>query len=352
MDLEEIQEKLRADEKSAVTAQKRASGMSLRDRWRRAMFFQKVDRLPNFEFGYWAETLSAWHKQGLPPEVKDEASAYAYFGIENWGGVPVDVMGLRPPFNHEIIEETSDYITYRDSGSGCLAQINKHGHKSIPHYIDFLLKDRRSWEEHYKPRLQYTAERLPANIAERAAELSQRTVPVCIGIGSMVGIPRNWIGFENIALMVHDDPELLEDIVETLCNLVCQTLAQALPYLEVDFGAGWEDICFNSGPIVGYDFMRRVVMPRYQRITALLRKHGCHIAWTDCDGNIMPILDVFWEGGINCCFPVEVNAGSDPVEIRRRYPEMRLQGGFCKMRLTAGKEAIRMELMRLLPLVK
>ena len=32
----------------------------------------------------------------------------------------------------------------------------------------------------------------------------------------MIGMPRNWIGFENIALMVYDDPELLEDILETL----------------------------------------------------------------------------------------------------------------------------------------
>lgn len=93
-------------------------------------------------------------------------------------------------------------------------------------------------------------------------------------------------------------------------------------------------------------------MPRYQRITRLLRKHGCHIAMTDCDGNILPILDVFMDGGLNCQFPVEVNGGSDPLLIRQRYPDARLQGGFCKMRLAEGKKAIEAEMKRLLPLVK
>ncbi|MCX7825351.1 MAG: HD domain-containing protein, partial [Verrucomicrobiae bacterium] len=41
------------------------------------------------------------------------ATAYAYFGIENWGWVPVDVMGLRPGFQHEVLEETeANRLTY------------------------------------------------------------------------------------------------------------------------------------------------------------------------------------------------------------------------------------------------
>ena len=72
--------------------------MNLRERWRRTMFFQRVDRIPNFEFGYWDETLWEWHKQGLPSQITDEASAYQYFGIESAQSTGVDMMGLRPGF--------------------------------------------------------------------------------------------------------------------------------------------------------------------------------------------------------------------------------------------------------------
>ncbi len=352
MDAEEILEQVEAgvDAKSLKTAQSTTGGLTLRERWRRTMFYQKVDVLPNFEFGYWAETLSEWHKQGLPPDIKDEPSAYQYFGIENWKTAPVNVMGMRPAFDYKVIEESADYITYR-AGDGSVQQINKVGHKSIPRHLEFPVKDRQTWED-LKWRLKASPERVPANWSELAEKYNQRDYPLAVPIGSMIGVPRNWLGFENVAMMVHDDPELLEEIVETLCCLVCDTLERVLVDVEFDFGAGWEDICFNSGPIVGVAFMRDVVRPRYARITALLRKHGCHVAFTDCDGNILPVLDSFVNGGINCMFPVEVNGGSDPVLMRKKYPDLLMQGGFCKMKLTAGKPAIKAEMERLQPLVK
>ncbi len=352
MDFEDIQADI-ARETAAVPALKaRASsnGPTLRERWRRTMFFQQVDRIPNLEFGYWAETLKVWHGQGLPPEVDDEHGAYEYFGIEDTRTAPVDVMGLRPGFDYEVFAEDDDYITYRNP-EGATERINKHGDKSIPQHLDFHLKDRATWEE-FKWRLKAGPERVPANWSELARAYNRRDYPLATRIGSMIGVPRNWIGFEGIAMMVYDDPELLEEIVETLCVLVCDTLQRVLPDVEFDFAAGWEDICFNSGPIVGVAFMRDVVAPRYKRITDLLHKHGCHVAWTDTDGNILSVVDSFLAGGINCMFPVEVHAGSDPLELRRRWPGLLMQGGVCKMRIAEGPAAIRAELERLRPLVR
>lgn len=354
MDADEIQQLTEAAAATAVAptpATPRQGGMTLRERWRRTMFFQNVDVLPNMEFGYWAETLAGWRDQGMPDHVVDEASAYRYFGIENWKTCyAIDVMGLRPGFGHQILEDNGEHVTYR-ADDGSVQRINKHGHKSIPQHLSFPISDRATWED-FAWRLRPGSERLAGNWPQIAAGYRDRDYPLAVNIGSLIGVPRNWIGFEGIAVMVKEDPELLEEIVETLCQLICDSLQRVVRDVEFDFGSGWEDICFNSGPIVGPRFMYDVVRPRYQRITRLLARHGCHLAWTDCDGNILPILDTLHEGGINICFPVEVHGGSDPFAIRRRYADQRLQGGFCKMRLTEGRQAIRAEVEHLAPLVR
>jgi len=128
MEAEEIQAQVDAGiDASTLPVGSRSSGATLRERWRRTMFFQKVDSIPNFEFGYWESTLPRWHEQGLPPEINNETRAYEYFGIENWQTAWINVMGLLPAFERKVIEETEDRLIYRD-GNGCTAEmIESHG---------------------------------------------------------------------------------------------------------------------------------------------------------------------------------------------------------------------------------
>ena len=332
----------------------RPAGLSrstLRERWRAQMHFERPDRIPNFEFGYWDETLTEWHKQGLPEDITTEAAAYAYFGIENWRGAPISV-GLHPGFPQQVLEETDDYVIATD-GEGATYQQNKSRMRTIPNYIEFGLKTRADWER-YRDRLDPAdPSRYPANWLERVEQYRTRDYPLAVPIGSLIGKPRNWIGFENLAYMVYDDPALVEEIIETVTVCVERTLERALSEVQFDFGAGWEDICFRSGPLLSPAMFDRWIVPRYRRITGLLHQHGVDIAWTDCDGNIMPILPQFLAGGINCMFPVEVAAGSDPVEIRRLYGrKVLLHGGVNKRALAKGFREIDEELARLLPLVE
>ena len=76
-----------------------------------------------------------------------------------------------------------------------------------------------------------------------------RDYPLCIHIGSLIGRPRNWAGFENIGVLAYDDPALFEEIIETICVCGCAMIERALKDVTPDFGAGWEDICFKNGPI-------------------------------------------------------------------------------------------------------
>jgi uroporphyrinogen decarboxylase len=326
-------------------------GENLRERFRKTMHYETPDRLPNFEFGYWAETLPAWHEQGLPREIDKEGKAYEYFGIESMAGLPmrVGLKGDRLP--EETLEETDDYRIYRD-GIGVVLKQPKDGHSTIPQHISFPLKDAESWTW-FRDRLG-PEDRVPEDMAERAKKLNAAEVPIVAYFGSLMGWIRNWMGFEEFAMATIERPEFLEEMMEFLTRTAVTVLGEvAAAGLRPDAASGWEDICFNSGPICGVRFFEEVAVPRYARIAEVLHKMGCDIMYTDCDGDISDLVPGYLEAGVNCMFPVEVNGGSDPVRLREKHGrDLRFMGGVDKMKLAAGPKAIEEELMRLLPVVE
>lgn len=348
MDYDEIGVMLgQAPALSATIAQR---GPTLRERFRQTMAFEPVDVIPNYEFGYWARTLSVWHGQGLPESVFDEASAYDYFGIEPWPVLNVTSNPL-PLYERVVLEETDEYETYRDE-LGWVARVNKRGDKSIPHYLEFPVKDRRTWEP-YRAALDPDDFRRWEDFETSLNLLAETSAPIGVYGGSMIGVARNLIGFERIATLAYEDPDFLSDVVDTFGEATVAVLRRVLARARVDFCMGWEDICFNMGPIVPPDFFRRVVGPWYRRISDLLIEHGCHVYTTDTDGNILPIVDTFLDNGLNTMFPIEVHAGSDPCRLRDIYGQrIRLWGGFCKRKLAHSREAIDTELERIRPYVE
>jgi uroporphyrinogen decarboxylase len=94
-------------------------------------------------------------------------------------------------------------------------------------------------------------------------------------------------------------------------------------------------------------------MPRYKRISKKLHAKGIDIWWVDCDGDVRSILPYFLEGGINTLFPYEVNSCAHPKELLDEYgKDLRIMGGFDKMQLGKGPEAIKAYMETLAPLVE
>jgi uroporphyrinogen decarboxylase len=146
---------------------------------------------------------------------------------------------------------------------------------------------------------------------------------------------------------------MVEDMVETCCLLVEDSLEQLLGKVDFDFASGWEDICYKAGPLVSVDFFKNVVAPRYTRISKRLHAHGIDLWWIDCDGDVRPILPYFLENGVNCLFPFEVNGCAHPGELFKEFgKELRIMGGVDKIQMGHGKEAIRKYMDTLVPWVE
>lgn len=330
--------------------------MTERERFLNTMNYKPVDRCPIWDFGFWEETLPAWREQGMPEGVSSDD----FFGMDTqWKGLG-GKLDLLPAFEWKVLEDRGDteVVQQRD---GVIA-LQKKRMKTIPHFIDWTLKDRKSWQEQFKPRLDpNTPDRIPADFADKckANADSVRTWPLSIGAGSLFGKLRDWMGFENIALLVYDDPDLLEEMIRTMGELSVTVLSKVLKIAKdngvtFDYASMWEDMCFNQGPIMGPKYVEKWMKPYYTKISQLLRSYGCNFIVLDCDGKIDELIPIWLESGVNVMFPLEIgNWDSDPVAYRKRFgKEMRIMGGFDKHILAKSKDAITKEVYRLAPLVE
>jgi uroporphyrinogen decarboxylase len=325
--------------------------MTDRDRFNAQMHYGTVDRCFNMEFGYWNENFQAWpifRENG----ITNNAQADVFFNFDR-----IAIEGghtwMHPPFERKVIEETKTTQVLVNE-NGLLAEVPKDGHDTIPHFIKASITTPDDWkrckEERF--RLDDPARRVDA-AAMKQRHPPDRDYPLGVNCGSMIGKIRDMLTFEGLAYACYDYPDMVEDMVETACRLVENMLDQVLPHVDFDYASGWEDICFKNGPIVSLDVFKQVIVPRYARIGKKLKSAGIDIWYTDCDGDVRPLLPGFLEAGINCLFPYEVNSCVHPKRLLDEYGrDLRILGGVDKMELRKGRAAIKAYLESLVPCVE
>jgi hypothetical protein len=325
--------------------------MTDRQRFNAQMHYAPIDRCFNMEFGYWDENFTEWDifvRDGI--RTNDEADAY--FNFDRIRVVSPNCW-MHPVFESRVISETATTRTLINS-EGLLGEVPKDGHDTIPHFIKASIVTPEDWKRVKEERFRRDDPARKIDVAAlQNAHPRDRDYPLGVDCGSMIGNVRNILTLEGLAYSVYDYPDMVEDMVETCCLLVEDFLDQVLGKIDFDHATGWEDIAFKNGPIVSVDFFRSVVMPRYKRIHRKLSAAGIDLWWTDCDGDVRPILPLFLEGGINCLFPFEVNSCTHPKELLDQYGrELRIMGGVDKIQLGKGPEAIRAYLDSLVPIVE
>lgn len=325
--------------------------MTDRERFNNQMHYRPVDRCFNMEFGYWKDNFEIW-EEFKKNNITNNPEADIFFNFDEIKEITGSVWMI-PPFEHgKVISETTDkkIIINKD---GVIAEIPKDGHATIPRYIKPSVVTPDDWKE-CKKRFSRKDPARKINIEKyKIMHPEDRTYPLGVHCGSMIGSIRDMLTFEGLAYAIYDYPDMLEDMVETACLLVEDFLDQVLPHFRFDFASGWEDICFKNGPIVSVNFFNKVIVPRYKRINKKLKEYNIDIWYIDCDGDVRPILKDFMEGGVNCLFPYEVNGCTHPANLLKEYgKELRIMGGVDKIKLIEGPPAIKKYLESLVPLVE
>lgn len=337
-----------------------AQELTPRERFRRVMHYQDVDYVSHLEFGYWTELKEHWMAEGhLPASLRSiggsipDRAVERFFGVEQFEGfnAPLGAMPLR---EHVVLEETESRITFRD-GLGVLSQRQTVGTETIPHFLEFPIRDRATWQAFRDEFLDpdHPCRLIPDDELRTREEMTRTsTNPVQTGFGSFIGRIRDWVGFENLAYLSVDDPGLVEEMVAHMASMALRLMPQVLERGQFDAASGWEDIAFNSGPLLSPTFFAERIMPHMKPVMDMIRQYGTDVIWTDCDGNILKLIPLWLSVGLNCMFPLEVNPGNDPVALKEEYGRsLLIRGGFNKFALHQGRKAILAELKRLEPTV-
>lgn len=324
--------------------------MTDRERFNNQMHYKPVDRCFNMEFGYWAENLTQW-PIFVENGIKSDADADVFFNFDRIGGVGGNVW-MHPGYPSEVVEEKENSRVLR-TGDGLLAEVPKDGHDTIPHYVGATVSTPEDWKQCKEERFRRDDPARKVDVeAMKQQHPPERDYALGVSAGSMIGRVRNMLMLEGLAYACYDYPEMVEDMVETCCVLVEDFLDQVLDQVDFDYAMGWEDICCKNGPLITMDFFTQVVMPRYKRLGAKIHGAGIDLWYTDCDGDVRPLLPGFMEAGINCLFPYEVNSCVHPAVLLEEYgTDLRIMGGVDKLELKKGPVAIKAYLESLAPLV-
>ena len=133
---------------------------------------------------------------------------------DTWRQLPV------PPFAAEIAAYIADLVVGRCSATAVSGMERRECScdSGVPQFLDYTLKDASGWDQ-YKERLQAAPRRLTADFDRSIAMGKAAGMALGTTVSALMGWIRNWMGVENMAYLIHDDPTVYADMVNTLADL-------------------------------------------------------------------------------------------------------------------------------------
>lgn len=314
-----------------------------RDRFVAVLNGETVDRAPFMDFMgncNWPSCLTRWKQEGLAQNATfdDVRKIVGFDGVRGYY-LPVKSF-IWPEYAPEDLGKDGNITRRRNRWGGI--EIHLDGSELMAVTVSGAIVDRDGWPAVKERLLAGTQGRLPTNWKDICREALASDEPIYAGdlpVGFFGG-PRELMGFERFAYMFYDDPELVNDILDTLCELWMRIYTRIQEHVALDYFFVWEDMCDKNGPLISPALFRKFLLPRYERFTAALREAGCKHITVDSDGDERPLVPLWIAGGVNVILPWESQFGLDIREVRKHFPTIGIIGGIDKHALAGGRGAI------------
>ncbi|MBN1420011.1 MAG: hypothetical protein JXP34_14625, partial [Planctomycetes bacterium] len=289
------------------------------ERFRAAMGFQPIDRLPMWEWAmWWDKTIDRWRGEGLPRELDTVFDIARHFGLD--------------PYQQFWFSTTEATI------------------EAVQHHVEGVVGDMDDYLR-VLPRLYPDHGPAIRTMAPWAARQREGEVVVWITLEGPFWFTRTLMGFDRMMYAYCDQPDLVhrirEDLLRFNLGLIDQIFATCVP----TFMTVAEDMSYNHGPMISPDIFETFIAPFYRTLLACVKERDV-LTIVDTDGDVTRMVPWLLGVGIDGVLPLERQAGVDAMRIRGAYPEIRMVGHFNKMVMHRGEAAMREEFERLLPLMR
>jgi len=161
---------------------------------------------------------------------------------------------------------------------------------------------------------------------------------------------RDWVGFEGLCMMFHDNPGLVHEMMDHVVELTMAVLDEPLRRVDVDYVYFNEDMAYKTASMISPALVKEFLWPRYRRLVRFFRERGVSLLIMDCDGYNGELIPLWLDVGINAVSPIEIAANNDPVAYRKKYGKrLLMMGGIDKRELRFDKARVRREVMSKVP---
>ena len=295
--------------------------MNIRERFHATMRADPAtDCCPVIEWAtWWDKTIEFWEGEGLPAGMNQQ-ELFRHFKLDRFYQIwfPSRTPDCPAPKSHGagIISNESDYMALR-------------------------------------PQL------LPKDAVERSLRRIEEAIPaaesgeaiIWYSLDGFFWFPRTLFGIEPHLYAFYDQPRLYHAICEDLLEWQLNVVEKLSRYVKADFMTFAEDMSYNNGPMLSEEAFETFMSPYYRQITPVIKNKGTRVI-VDSDGDITRCTPWFINCGVEGILPLEKQAGVDIGKLQRMHPEFLFIGGFDKMCLFRGKEAIDAEFQRILPMLR
>jgi len=339
--------------------------MTERERYIATLTFAQPNRVP-FEPGHGRRsTLQAWHQQGLPAEVTDY-NAY----LRQLLGIPPATRQERvapgvdfrmiPQFEEKVLERRPGTLVVQDWKGNICEISDEFDVTDLRTAVDFVtrswikcpVESRADWDSMWARYDPLDPRRFPADWAQRCRQLQARDYPSGLMFSGPFWQLREWLGFENLCMMFHDDPDFVREMIACWEKFVTQLLTRTFRDYLPDYVLISEDMAYKEKPMIGPDMCRQFLLGCWRTWADVCRAAGVPVYEVDSDGHVGELIPVWIEAGLICNSPQEAAAGNDLPAYRQLYgTRMAYRGGVDKRAMAKGGDAIRAEIARLKPAI-
>ncbi len=180
----------------------------------------------------------------------------------------------------------------------------------------------------------------PGRFASLEKLVSRYKGKLAIGVhlNDVLSVPRNLMGFENLMAAFGEEPELVRGLVELSVKTNLE-LAKEAAQRGADFVFTGDDYASTERPFISPRMFRELLAPQLKRVMMGFKELGLLVI-KHTDGNILPILDMIVDSGIDVLDPIDPIAGLDIGDMKGRLGhKLALKGNVdCAHTLTNGTE--------------